>query len=365
MLTCVAPGRLAGRAPDAPMEHVLIVDDDPRLRTMLGEQLELAGLASLQAEDADAALRQASRPEVALVLLDVMMPGRSGLELLAELRSRPETARLPVILLTARSQVGDKLQGLERGADDYVTKPFDSAELLARIHVQLRLRRLRAEIEERNAELVRFAAAVAHEVRGPLHELSLQLDEAASAASGNGAALAALDRAEAALRRTADVLDAHLQVARAGQVPEPREQVDLREALRDAAEQVRVSLGVPGFEPTVEGAPPRVAGNATLLRELLRNLLENSVRHGGANVHVIVRFGGSDGAHEVIVEDDGAGVPPALLPGLFEPFRSGGGGSGLGLAIARRVARGHGGDLAYEPTPKGARFRLTLPAGRG
>jgi signal transduction histidine kinase len=347
------------------MEQILIVDDDPRLRTMLSEQLELAGLPSLQAADAEAALALASRPDVALVLLDVMMPGKSGLEVLPVLRAQPSTARLPVILLTARSQVGDKLQGLELGADDYVTKPFDSAELLARVRVQLRLRRLRAEVEERNAELVRFAAAVAHEVRAPLHELSLQLDEVEATAAGNAPALAALQRAEAALRRTAEVLDAHLQVARAGQVPEPRESVDLAEAVRDAAEQVRVSLGHPEFEPTIEGAAPRVAGNATLLRELLRNLLENAVRHGGGAPRVAVRFAEGPGGHEIVVEDDGPGVSAALLPALFEPFRSGGGGSGLGLAIARRVARGHGGDLVYDRGERGARFCLTLPRERG
>ncbi|MHB8420587.1 MAG: hybrid sensor histidine kinase/response regulator [Myxococcales bacterium] len=347
------------------LEQILVVDDDPRLRTMLAEQLELAGLASLQAADAEAALALAARPEVALVLLDVMMPGVSGLELLGTLRGRPGTARLPVILLTARSQVGDKLEGLELGADDYVTKPFDSAELLARVRVQLRLRRLRAQVEERNAELVRFAAAVAHEVRAPLHELSLQLDAAAAEAADRPAALAALTRAEGALRRTAEVLDAHLEVARAGQVPEPREPVDLGEALRDAAEQVRVSQGLPGFEPRVEGPPLQAAGNATLLRELLRNLLENAVRHAGPVARVAVAFHAAEGALEVVVEDDGPGVPAGLLPNLFEPFRSGGSGSGLGLAIARRIARGHGGDLVYEPAAPGARFRLTLPSGRG
>jgi signal transduction histidine kinase len=346
------------------MERILIVDDDPRLRLMLGEQLELAGLASVGVADAEAALAQAADPDVALVLLDVMMPKVDGLALLKILREKPETARLPVILLSARSQIGDKLQGLDLGADDYVTKPFDSAELLARVRTQLRLRRLRAEVEERNAELLRFAAAVAHEVRAPLHDLALQLDGAAAEASESPLALAALGRAEAALRRTAEVLDAHLQVARAGHVPEPRESVRLGEALADAEEQVRVSLGRAGFRPIVDGTPPTVQGNATLLRELLRNLLENALRHGGDAPHVTVRFRQVERGCEVIVEDDGPGVDASLLSTLFEPFRSGGKGSGLGLAIARRIARGHGGDLTYEAGSPGARFRLSLPGGR-
>ncbi|MHB1845727.1 MAG: ATP-binding response regulator, partial [Deltaproteobacteria bacterium] len=343
------------------MERILIVDDDPRLRVMLGEQLELAGLASHVASDAEAALRLAEEPGTSLVLLDVMMPKVDGLAVLRKLRAGPATARLPVILLTARSQIGDKLAGLELGADDYVTKPFDPAELLARIRAQLRLRRLRAEVEERNEELIRFAAAVAHEVRAPLNELALQLDAAVADSTGRPKALEALARGEAALRRTSDVLDAHLQVARAGHVPEPRERVELGDALRDAEEQVRVAMGSPSFTPVVEGTTPSVSGNPTLLRELFRNLLENSVKHGGHEVRVIVRFGRSEQGLEIDVDDDGPGIPPSLLPALFEPFRSGGGGSGLGLAIARRIARGHGGDLRHEPLPRGSRFRHTLP----
>ena len=244
--------------PVFPMDHILIVDDDPRLRVMLAEQLELAGLASRPAGDAEEALALAATPGVALVLLDVMMPRTDGLALLRQLRAQPETARLPVILLTARTQMGDKLEGLEAGADDYVTKPFDPAELLARIRAQLRLRKLRADVEERNAELVRFAAAVAHEVRAPLHDLALQLDAAAAEAAEVPGALAALARAEAALRRTSEVLDAHLQVARAGHVPEPREAISMGDALRDAEEQVRVGLGMPTFHPRVEGIAPTV-----------------------------------------------------------------------------------------------------------
>ncbi len=343
------------------MDTVLIVDDDPRMRVMLAEQLDLAGLATQSAADAEEALRVADSPGISLVLLDVMIPKVDGLAVLRELRSRQSTSRLPVILLTARSQMGEKLAGLELGADDYVTKPFDPAELLARIRAQLRLRGLRAEVEERNAELLRFAAAVAHEVRAPLHELALQLDEALARAAGAPGAVAALERAELALRRASSVLDAHLQVARAGHVPEPRERVLLEGALRDAEEQVRVSLGVPGFSARVEGTPGAVQGNPTLLRELFRNLLENAVRHAGAEARVTVRFSHANQLVEIALEDDGPGVPGELLPTLFEPFRSGGGGSGLGLAIARRIARGHGGELRHESSERGARFCVVLP----
>ncbi len=349
------------------MERILIVDDGPRLREMLREHLELSGFAVTEAEDGAAALRAAEGHDVSLVLLDVMMPGQDGLAVLKELRAREGTRRLPVILLTARSQMGDKLQGLELGADDYITKPFDSAELLARVRAQLRLRRLTLEVEERNEELQRFAAAVAHEVRGPLNELGLHLDQAKAQAQAGADVAPVLQRAEDALKRAADVLAVHLQIARAGHVPEPRERVSLLAALRDAEDQVRVNLAVPEFQLRLSGAPGAVSGNATLLSELFRNLLENAVRHGAATAGATVTFSSEAGRCAVAIEDDGAGVRADLVQTLFSPFRSGGGGSGLGLVIARRIARGHGGDLTYAPREghAGARFEVWLPEARG
>jgi two-component system OmpR family sensor kinase len=100
-----------------------------------------------------------------------------------------------------------------------------------------------------------------------------------------------------------------------------------------------------------------------LLGELFRNLLENAVRHGGAKKGPRVEFKSEAGRQWVIFSDDGPGVVPRLLPSLFMPFRSAGGGAGLGLVIARRIARGHGGDLDYRPRlgEPGACFELWLP----
>jgi two-component system sensor histidine kinase/response regulator len=345
------------------VDRLLIVDDDPRLRLMLREQLELAGFAVEEAADGETALRRVGEPDIALVLLDVMMPPPDGLSVLRELRAREDTARLAVILLTARSQMGEKLQGLDLGADDYITKPFDTAELLARIRVQLRLRRLTLEVEEQNEELQRFAAAVAHQVRAPLHELALHLDQAGEEASDPAARRRTLGRADEALRRAAQVLETHLQVARAGHVPEPRERLSLLEVLREAEDQVRVHLGLPDFEVRTSGSPGTARGNATLLVELFRNVLENAVRHGKADQGPRVEFRSEGGKQWVSVADEGPGVPPEVVPSLFVPFRSAGGGSGLGLVIARRIARGHGGDLDYRPRPgePGACFELWLP----
>jgi two-component system phosphate regulon response regulator PhoB len=117
---------------------VLVVDDEAAIREMLQLALELAGFRVLQAPDATAALTMIVDERPDLVLLDWMMPGTSGFELLRRLRRDELTAPVPVILLTARAEEGNRVQGLEGGADDYVVKPFSPRELVARIRALLR-----------------------------------------------------------------------------------------------------------------------------------------------------------------------------------------------------------------------------------
>ena len=116
--------------------HILIVDDDRELSGMLGEYLAREGFGVASAPDVEAATSALAAREPDLVILDVMLPGRSGLDLLRELRAaRP---RLPVLMLTARGDPVDRIIGLELGADDYLPKPFDPRELAARARAILR-----------------------------------------------------------------------------------------------------------------------------------------------------------------------------------------------------------------------------------
>lgn len=137
---------------------ILLVDDDEMNRDMLGRRLVRAGFDIVPADCGQAALATLARLPVDLVLLDVMMPGMSGIEVLRKLREQPRFARLPVILATAKTQSEDIVEGLEAGADDYVTKPIDMAVALARIRVQLARREAElalSESEERYALALR------------------------------------------------------------------------------------------------------------------------------------------------------------------------------------------------------------------
>ena len=117
---------------------VLVVEDESPLQKLLAYNLEAAGFDVAQAFDGEEAVTLIEERPPDLILLDWMLPQLSGLELCRRLRRRPETAHLPIIMLTARGEEPDRLRGLDVGADDFITKPFSPAELVARIRAVLR-----------------------------------------------------------------------------------------------------------------------------------------------------------------------------------------------------------------------------------
>jgi two-component system alkaline phosphatase synthesis response regulator PhoP len=117
---------------------ILIVDDEREIRELLRYNLERQGYQVLTAQDGEEGLARIFATHPDLVLLDLLLPGLNGLEVLREVRQEPSTRDLPVLLLTARGAEMDKLLGFERGADDYITKPFSVREVLARVEAVLR-----------------------------------------------------------------------------------------------------------------------------------------------------------------------------------------------------------------------------------
>ena len=119
-------------------QRILVVDDDPQIVRLVRAYLEQAGFAALVAYDGATALRLVRQEQPDLALLDLMLPERDGWELTRLIRAEPELAHLPIIMLTARVQDTDKIAGLELGADDYITKPFNPQEVVSRVRAVLR-----------------------------------------------------------------------------------------------------------------------------------------------------------------------------------------------------------------------------------
>jgi phosphate regulon transcriptional regulator PhoB len=119
-------------------QKILVVEDEPDIRKLIQYNLAQEKFRVLEAEDGEQALKVLQRDKPNLVILDLMLPGLSGLELCKILRGRPDTARLPILMLTAKAGEADKVVGLEMGADDYLPKPFSPREMVARVRAILR-----------------------------------------------------------------------------------------------------------------------------------------------------------------------------------------------------------------------------------
>ena len=137
----------------APATHILIVDDDRDIRAPLAKYLEKNGLRCSLAADGKEMDAKLAASSVDLLVLDIMLPGEDGFAICRRLQ---ETTRLPIILLTALTEETDRIVGLELGADDYVTKPFNPRELLARIKTVLRRSQMLPPKQERKSGMVRF-----------------------------------------------------------------------------------------------------------------------------------------------------------------------------------------------------------------
>jgi phosphate regulon transcriptional regulator PhoB len=121
-----------------PGQKILVVEDEPDIRKLVQYNLAQERFKVLEAEDGEQALKILQRDKPHLVILDLMLPGLSGLELCKILRERPETSQLPILMLTAKAGEADKVVGLEMGADDYLAKPFSPREMVARVRAILR-----------------------------------------------------------------------------------------------------------------------------------------------------------------------------------------------------------------------------------
>ncbi|MBI2986451.1 MAG: response regulator [Deltaproteobacteria bacterium] len=143
-------------------KKILVVEDEPDIRKLVHYNLTQERFKVLEAEDGEKALKTVQREKPDLVVLDLMLPGLSGLEVCRNLREREETARIPILMLTAKAGEADRVVGLEMGADDYLTKPFSPRELVARVKAILRRTEMQsaslvAEVYEKGSLRINFS----------------------------------------------------------------------------------------------------------------------------------------------------------------------------------------------------------------
>jgi signal transduction histidine kinase len=353
---------------DERLGTVLVVDDQPENVQLLFDLLTEEGYKVLVATSGRAAVERARYALPDIVLLDVMMPDMDGWEACERLASDPETSDIPVVFMTALTGVEEKVRAFGLGAADYVTKPLQHQEVLARVATQVRLSRLRAALLVKNSRLDGFARMVAHDLKTPLSsvrgfsELLLRrIDAGADPASLRQSASMILDRAD----RMGEIIEALLVLAEVAGRAMPVEAVDLDALVRRVlAEDLDVLLSNTGGRVLVEGGFGLVTGYAPWLRQVLSNLVGNALVHSGAPESVSVV--GSVLASQFVrcsVRDRGRGVGLEGRAALFETTgRESVGGHGLGLWLVRQIVERLGGRVGAEfPPSGGATFYFDLP----
>ena len=352
---------------------LLLVDDRPENLLALEATLAPLGHRMVRAGSGEEALRQLLVDEVAVIVLDVQMPGLDGFETAAAIKERDRTRDIPIIFLTALSREEEhRLRGYETGAVDYVFKPVDPDLLRAKVAVFVELhlahRRLREQTEElarSNHDLEQFSWIASHDLQEPLRIVSGYLELIADAL-GEGAPATVtqwIGRAQESAARMSSLVADLLDYSRAGAGERPAEVVDLDDA---AAVALRDDDNDDASE-TVEAPLGRAWAVPSDVRRVLQNLLANAVKYRGADPpEVRVASTRRDDVVEVCVSDNGIGVTEADLRRVFGMFERVDGmpypGSGLGLAVCRRLVERAGGRIWMERnTGPGVTVHVTLP----
>jgi signal transduction histidine kinase len=362
----------------SPLPNILVVDDTPENLRLLASLLGAQGYEVRPVTNGRQALQAVERDPPDLVLLDINMPDMNGYEVCTELKARERTRDVPVIFLTALGDVNDKVRAFEVGGVDYVTKPFQVEEVLARVRTHIALRRAKRELEQsyarlRDLEKLRddLVHMVVHDMRSPLMvmlgHLQLLRESSKTVLGENVSDLeAAAQSARALAGMASDLLD--VSRLEAGKMPLDRAEHELG-AL--AAEVAR-ALGVLDRERTIELVIEQdrvVSCDQGLVRRVLENLIGNAVKHTPAGGRVRLSLSGGGSSVRVSVSDEGPGVPADARARIFDKFETVAArrdqryhSAGLGLAFCKLAVEAHGGRVGVDSgEPCGSVFWFELP----
>ena len=365
---------------------ILIVDDTETnidiLMEALGEEFELS-----VALDGESALELVEEVTPDLILLDIMMPGIDGYEVCRQLKTDKIKKDIPIIFLTAMSDADDEAKGLELGAMDYITKPFNPELVKARVRNQLAMRRYQLELIEqkdrieddyhkiRELEKLRddLASMIIHDMRNPLTSIMASLSIFLRNKSED---LQKEDREniEIALDSTKELnemITSLLDISRleSGKMPLIKEKTDLKALIKKALKQISGLIAGRNFKFECNDDIPTTLCDPGIIERVVVNMVSNALKFTPEDGKVTVELAAEPQWNRITFTDTGPGIPREYHEKIFEKFGQAElrkhrkvFSSGLGLTFCKLAVNAHGGSIVVESEPgKGAKFHILLP----
>lgn len=372
--------------PAAGEVRIMIVDDVPENLQILETMLLERGYQVFAFPNGELALKAAAKQPPDLILLDINMPKLNGYEVCGRLKADPALRDIPVVFLSGLNETNNKIKAFEVGGVDYVTKPFNVAEVEARIRTQLTLSRLRQDVEARNRKLEanyrqlrelealrdNLVHMIVHDLRAPVMGISLAaglLEEANTDVERTELVRGITAAAAGIQHMIANLLD--ISKMESGAMPVNRTGCDLDALVRRTIDEFQYILEdrtlAVHWQP---GGCPTVSADESMIQRVIANLLGNAARFSpeGETIQITCHRD-ADGAVRISVSDRGPGIPMAFQEKIFEKF-----GqlearksrqlptTGLGLAFCKLAVEAHGGDIGVFSEPgNGATLWFTIP----
>ena len=349
---------------------ILVVDDERTNRTLLASRLRREGHEIAECASGEEAIEAIQGDTFDLVMLDVVMPGLSGMEVLKHIRAEATPAELPVIMVTARDTSEDVVEALEEGANDYVTKPLDFPVVLSRVQVQIRLRRL-SELKD---EFLRIAS---HDLKNPITSVrsfaSFLQQMLKPGSPVDEQAITCAERIYNASRTmqkiVEDFLDFQaLEDGRMQLVIQPNDLNAIVHTVVDTNAEYAASKSIEALLELAEDLPELQFDRDRLL-QVVQNFVSNAIKFSPADTSFTVTTRAHENGVLLEVTDRGPGLTKDDLAKTFVKYArlsnkptGGEKSSGLGLAICKQLVEAHGGEIGVHSTPgQGATFWFRLP----
>ena len=356
-------------------DTILIIDDTIDNMLVLYDFLTSVGFNVLTAEDGEEGIQVVEHTQPDLILLDVLMPpGMDGFEVCQYLKSQAKTKDIPIIFMTALTDVVDKIKGFELGAADYITKPFQQEEVLARINAHLTIRNQNKQLQERQKEIEAFARTVAHDLKNPvgnvttMTDLFLELYPLNTNIDAKGIKIIHL--AHNAAQQALNIINALLMLSGIaqqnnitftpidmGKIVQPL----IQEHLANQIEEQQAQIDLPNNWPIVLGYAPWV-------EEIWMNYITNGLKYGGHPPKLVLGSKQNEGIVRFWIRDNGEGIAKKEMAKLFTPFmrlghnNNSAEGHGLGLSIVQQIIEKLNGQAGVESElGQGSTFYFTLP----